>query len=336
MSGSVTSRAGDADFCTAVESLLGCAVRFLEAGAAGANSRVLAIEAGGVRYALKCYPDWRMSGAARCRIEWRALDFLCGGGIQEVPCVVAACEDPAFVVLEWIEGRAVSDISDRDVDAAADFVARVAALSRDPDAMAFPEASEACLSGSEIVRQINDRRGELIPHPLLDRFLDRRFMETFYRAEARSRRYSDFENALNPELRCLIPADFGLHNALREPGGRLRFFDFDYFGWDDPVKLTADFCLHPAMHLSHGRRRRFRDAVAGTMESDTAFTRRLDAYMPLFALRWALIILNVFRCDRAEAGGPPDEQLARAQIAKAENLLARAEAAISGPDGLFR
>ena len=40
--------------------------------------------------------------------------------------------------------------------------------------------------------------------------------------------------------RALSPSDFGLHNALRGQDGQLRFVDFEYFGWDDPVKLVSD------------------------------------------------------------------------------------------------
>ena len=39
----------------------------------------------------------------------------------------------------------------------------------------------------------------------------------------------------------LSPSDFGFHNSLMTINGSLTFIDFDYFDWDDPVKLTADF-----------------------------------------------------------------------------------------------
>ena len=52
-----------------------------------------------------------------------------------------------------------------------------------------------------------------------------------------------------PRHRALSPSDFGLHNAMRDEDGRLRFIDFEYFGWDDPVKLVSDTALHPGSEL---------------------------------------------------------------------------------------
>ena len=45
--------------------------------------------------------------------------------------------------------------------------------------------------------------------------------------------------------RCVSPSDFGFHNALRTPDGRLAFIDFEYAGWDDPAKTVSDFFCQP-------------------------------------------------------------------------------------------
>src|SRR5439155_21002106 len=59
-----------------------------------------------------------------------------------------------------------------------------------------------------------------------------------------------FEKEIAADQRTLSPSDFGFHNALRQADGRIIFLDFEYFGWDDPAKMIADFLLHPAMELS--------------------------------------------------------------------------------------
>ena len=55
------------------------------------------------------------------------------------------------------------------------------------------------------------------------------------------------EAELPVEQRTLSPSDFGFHNALRRPDGRVVFLDLEYFGWDDPAKMISDFLLHPAL-----------------------------------------------------------------------------------------
>ena len=75
----------------------------------------------------------------------------------------------------------------------------------------------------------------------------------------------DFVAALPSAQRTLAPSDFGFHNTLRYANGALAFVDFEYFGWDDPAKLTADIMLHPGRPLSAPQRQRFSDGRDKTL-----------------------------------------------------------------------
>jgi hypothetical protein len=93
------------------------------------------------------------------------------------------------------------------------------------------------------------------------------------------------------------------------------FIDFDYFGWDDPVKLTADFLLHPGTQLPELLKHHFASAATAIYQTDDAFRTRLALLFPLFGLRWCLILLNEFLperwADRVNAGGAADWQAAK-------------------------
>lgn len=310
------------------QALLGCPVREVSLSASGANSRVTAIDAAGTRYGLKTYPDWRMAGSARCSAEWRSLEFLHGAGLSEVPRPIAHDPERAVLILEWIDGKPVDPIGEPELVQAADFLARIFALSDRPEAQTFPLASEACLSGAEIARQLADRRQAFASHAALDGFLAHRFDPALAAALDRAKAFPGFATALPEPSRRLIPADFGFHNALRESDGRIRFFDFDYFGWDDPVKLTADFLLHPAMRMTDEQKTDFAARMAALRPADGAFATRLRAYLPLFALRWALIVLNIFRRDRDPAALTAAQ--AAGQLAKAEAFVSEAERRMRG------
>ena len=73
-----------------------------------------------------------------------------------------------------------------------------------------------------------------------------------------------------------MPSDFGFHNSLRREDGSLAFVDFEYFGWDDPVKLTADILLHPGSPLAASQRRRFRQAVCQLYGEDRILRSGLE------------------------------------------------------------
>jgi hypothetical protein len=79
----------------------------------------------------------------------------------------------------------------------------------------------------------------------------------------------------------------------------LRFIDFEYFGWDDPVKLVSDTAIHPGSNFAEGSRRRLVERLSREFEADDpAFAVRRDALYPVFGMIWCLIILNDYLPDR--------------------------------------
>jgi hypothetical protein len=155
------------------------------------------------------------------------------------------------------------------------------------------------------------------------------FLRDRFEPEFAARRQVDPAFAeLPPAHRTLSPSDFGFHNALRRPGGELVFIDFEYFGWDDPVKLVSDFLWHPAVELSAAERDVLVAAAAATYGDDPAYAARRAAYEPLIALRWAAIVLNEFVPEvwarRVYAGQTGDwSAVKERQLAKAGGLLDR-------------
>jgi len=304
---------------------------------AGRNSRVYRVRVGARTYALKQYPSPRHDDPRdRLSTEVAALRLMERHGIEMVPRVIAVDRDRGYALLSWLDGSPVVQIADADVDTAIAFLAAIHALRRRAEAADQPMAAEACLSGREIERQIEQRlarlRGCCEPEAELAAFLEHAFVPAWQRLAARARAHMDaagldFAADLPQQCRTLIPADFGFHNSLRGAGGLLAFVDFEYFGWDDPVKLTADMLLHPGMPLSLHQRDHFRRAAVQLYGEDMTFARRLDALVPLFGLRWALILLNEFIPERwshrlvAGATETWDEARTR-QLGRAREMLA--------------
>ena len=293
--------------------------------AGGRNSRIFHVRAPSGEYALKCYPA---NDDPRDRLGSEAGALTLMQGIAAVPRLHGVDRARGCVLLGWIDGVPVDAVTDADIDAGVAFLAAVHALRRHADAAAQPPASEACLSGAEIVRQVEARLARLRATGALTDFLARAFEPAFRAAVARAREAPrlDFAADIPHQWRSLVPSDFGYHNALRRPDGSLAFVDFEYFGWDDPVKLTADILLHPGRPLAAPQRRRFR-AAAERLYDDPHFTARLAAHLPLFALRWVLILLNEFVPEiwarRVQAGATESWEDAKArQLAAARKFLA--------------
>jgi hypothetical protein len=283
----------------------GARLRPLQSG--GRNSRIYRVDSHGVTYALKQYPSKQFDPRDRLATEVGALRLMAQAELATVPRVVAVDSEQGYALLSWLEGAVPDDLTDGDIDAAVAFLGAVHALRTTPWAGQQPSAAEACLSGKEIARQLSARRALLksvtAENPDLADFLDKTFDPAHRRLldEACGRLAAerlDFGAELPQERRSLVPSDFGFHNSLRHPDGSLAFVDFEYFGWDDPVKMTAYILLHPGHQLSASHRRRFRQSAIAIYGADADFATRLDALLPLFGLRWTLILLNEFLPER--------------------------------------
>lgn len=299
----------------------------------GGNNRLYRVETPQGILALKCY-----AAADRLTREFDALTVLAACGEGAVPCPVAADRVRQAALYGWIDGAAVGrcavDRMDGDIAQALAFVDRLTDPELRMRASILGNAAEACLSLSGLNAQIEGRLASLlVGAPALEGFLGTAVRTAIDRAAMRARDlYAgaclDPERPLDARLRTLSPSDFGFHNALRRSDGRLIFLDFEYFGWDDPVKLTADFLWHPGFALSPAERSAWLDGCGALFGRDPGFATRLEAQMPLYGLRWCLILLNEFLPERWErrrfAGTAAGWEEAKAtQLAKAQSWLTR-------------
>ena len=312
-------------------------VKGVELRKGGGNSRLYRLSLGTSHraLALKVYPDRQHDTRTRLQTEFTACQEL---GRLGYPVPGAYAADPAlnWSLYEWVDGVLIENDDERFLSEAAGFIERLYSDSRNGAFSHAPHqwglASEACLSGEEIVRQIEGRLRRLasVNSPELQHFLEDEFQPLFTSVTtiAQANCGEVFATELAQELRIASPSDFGSHNALRTGDGRTLFLDFEYFGWDDPVKLASDCYWHPAMHLGEGAKAFWLTHCCRIFREDPSFQRRLASYLPLFGLKWSLIILNEFlsrnAAVRVHADPRKANDLARirtAQLDKSAALL---------------
>ena len=261
----------------------------------------------GESYALKHYPNQLIEDRPRLEIEFQTLRILYQNGFKNIPYPIKKNIDLNLGIYGWIMGKKVTQPTNNDLDQAIDFIQTLVALPREIDGQIVGNASEACLSAHELSMQIEKRFLRLQKVSMnfqdLSQFLNDVFTPLWKQLKDESISLWPKESRMKDLPRnkqTLSPSDFGFHNCLKANNGSLMFLDFEYFGWDDPVKLTADFIWHPAMNLDNELKERWKVAMTKLYSSDNCFVERLDVAMPLYGLRWALIILNEFLPGFAE------------------------------------
>lgn len=289
----------------------------------GGNSRVYRVEAEGERWVVKAFYPNPMDHRDRFDSEHRALALLDG---YQAPPLLGIEPARRLVAMGFVAGTPLNEIGVADVDQALSFIAHLVSLARKVPISAVPRASEACFSLSELEQNLMVRLDSLkdVEDSSARTFVQETLAPAVAAGVARAAKLmgTAAEADLEPNVRILSPSDFGFHNALRDSEGRLTFFDFEHFGWDDPVKLLSDLLLHPAMNLDDETKTRFITGIR-TM-ADASFDRRFEAYFPLYGLKWCCILLNEFLphhlARRCFAQGSASESQAR-QLAKAIALF---------------
>ena len=293
----------------------------------GGNNQLYRVETAGRTYALKRYAGNAAESRERYTREFRGLTFLWERGERRIAQPLALDADAQVGLYAWVEGTSPAAASAADLDAMSAFAATLFEARTDPQAYALAQAREAVLSHAELQQQLAARIARLrtveTEHPELRALLGD------IAAEA-ARRYAGTVVAgrLAPAACTLSPSDFGTHNALRGPMG-LTFIDFEFFGWDDPVKLVADVVWHPGMALDGEARQKFFSSAADVYKVEAEFIARFERDAPLYGLRWALIVLNEFLPEvwarRLAAGAVDNAPAAQSrQLDKASVLVDRA------------
>lgn len=324
-----------------MEKLCGARVLARKPARQSGNNRLYRLDTQNGPVALKVYPFHATDKGARLSREFAAYTFLANHGAKEVPKAIARDDENGYGLYQWIDGAPVTCPNDHDVDQAVGFVQTLKRMGAELDACELAPAAEACLSAGELVRQIQYRLSALEALPdapaMLRSFLDNTLVPELRASCSLARQgYSqaglDFDEDMSRPCRTLSPSDFGFHNSLKVSDGTLIFLDFEYFGWDDPVRLVGDFLLHPAMTLSKEQKHRFLVGVEPIFETERHFNVRLELLYPLIGIRWCLILLNEFLPERwarrAAAGATGKDAAERRQLDKAVAMLALASKGI--------
>jgi len=299
----------------------------------GGNSAIYKITVSSRKsYALKYYPDPISDTRPRLKTEFNTLRLLHQHGITNVPNAVKKDDALNLGLYEWIKGEKVTEPSFEDLDQVVRFAKELFSLSQQIDGNSIDTASEACLSAKDLVHQIEKRllrlKEESKHFHELSQFLEGVF-EPLWK-EVKDERISLWPEesrykSLPLDKHTLSPSDFGFHNCLKASDGSMTFLDFDYFGWDDPVKFTADFIWHPAMNLNRELKEKWKTAMVELYSGDPYFEDRLNAAILLYGLRWAMIVLNEYlpgfterRKEAGESDSYDPEESRKTQLNKAK------------------
>ncbi|WP_397569827.1 phosphotransferase [Schlesneria sp. T3-172] len=313
----------------------------LEPLSGGRNNRTFRVRGTRGTWLLKHYFHDQNQGWNRAEREWEWATFCWQCGVRWGPEPLAFDRSLHATLSEFLDGRKLnaSELTERHVEQSASFVADINEHRNSPPATKIRDAAEACFSLKEHLDCVERRISRLAAVPVNDdlsqslsdwreRELEPRWKQLVSRVKGRVTQ-TELEEFLPRSSRCLSPSDFGFHNALLTENDRLRFFDFEYAGWDDPAKLVCDYFLQPEvpvplqyqsqlLHVFSDRK------LWGEVE------RRVELLFPVFGIKWCCLLLNEFlaqdrRRREFSQTAPITESRKAEQFARARQRLASLE-----------
>lgn len=302
----------------------------------GANNRVFKVIGKNRNYLMKCYFRHRNDPRNRCKTDFEFTRFAWESGVHSVPEPLAVSWEHHAGLYEFVNGRRITtnEITTQIINQAADLFGNLNLNRSSQNAKSIPLASESCFSIREhlicVERRVNrlqtidesqplGNQAALLIHeqlvPALKRILDEITKSKL-----------DLECKLSATDQCLSPSDFGFHNALIQTDGMIRFFDFEYAGWDDPAKMICDFFCQPEIPIPSNAYTPFTQLALAPFSSQTNILQRAELLIPLYRLKWCCIMLNEFissDSSRRFFSNPKEDALRRKrnQLAKAEHSL---------------
>lgn len=308
----------------------------------GRNNRAYRINTDSTSFFLKVYHTDPDDPRPRLRTEIAFLRFAWDTGVRCIPEPLAADHEHGLGLYAFVDGRrlAPTEISRAHIDQAIRFVEALNQGRETAAAAKLPAASEACFSIAAHLDLVDARVHRLgavegtdevgrMAQALVRERLEPLWRSVSQRVRAEATAAGLLDRVLAANERCLSPSDFGFHNAILQPGGRLVFHDFEYAGWDDAAKMICDFLCQPEVPVPEELAAHARDSLLAATPAAPARDRRVELLLPVFRVKWCCICLDDFvpagARRRAFAGADTAGERRRVQLAKATDLLERAD-----------
>ncbi len=280
----------------------------------GGNNRAWIVKTKYKKYFLKQYFTSKYDTRDRFGNEISFSMFAWKQGIRNIAAPIAADKTKLLGLFSYIEGRQPlkTDISDNMLKLALKFVEDLNLNITEIRCQTLSNASEACFTLSDHFDNVRKRINQLKNIDMdygdhIDRDAKQFVMDVLSpkwektKSETKEKIMTlqlDLIKNINQYEMIISPSDFGFHNTILTKQKKLFFVDFEYAGWDNPVKLICDFFCQPEIPVPINHFKWFAKNILNISIKDpekiSQFFHLALYLLPLYRLKWCCIILNDF------------------------------------------
>lgn len=271
----------------------------------GCNSEVFLYKAKDNCFVLKRCATSEHQSIDRYIAEVEFLNYAQLVAPDYVPRLICSDRTSRSIALEYLEGQKFLENSipaETDVEHAIRFFKLLNVDLGLAKNLVTRDAADGFMGLTEHLENVCQRIGGMVtehmPRKFKDDFSDlitalKLHFDRVASTTEKMTRNGYLQDSLDPKYRCVSPSDFGFHNAIRTSKG-VKFFDFEFSGWDDPAKAVADFDLQPRVPILI--RERVMSRALTTWNEEMSL--RYEALLPILRLKWACIIVGFMNPNR--------------------------------------
>lgn len=312
----------------------------VEAIPGGANNRAYRLSHPRGDFFLKSYFHDPSDTRDRIGAEFSFATFVWNRGLRCIAVPIARRDEERLALFEFVNGRQPTqeEVTSRVVKIAVSFFRDVNGFRDHSEADCLPTASEAYFSLGGHINGVDRRVQRLLRIETATEigretaaFVVGELTPAWARVKDNVLREIDsrgweLTHELDRQSRCLSPSDFGFHNCLVRESGELCFHDFEYAGWDDPVKMACDFFSQPQRPVPMAYWESFTKEVSVGFPDPLRLRETMALMLPVYRIKFCCIMLNEFLPEgltrRRFARSTMDvDRRKQEQIAKARSAL---------------
>ena len=254
-------------------------------------------------YIYKKYSKHKGNGIkySRYNNETFFINFLRKKKINNLPLLVATNSKTQENIFNYINGNKINKITKKDILQCVSFIKKINKGINKKKYLNIKKATEACFSIEDHIQTADSRISMLSKFQKNSRFYKKAkfFVNNTLRKKLDKEKKNIFKSLTKKEISkklgrkhlILSPSDFGFHNVIKK-NKKLFFFDFEYAGMDDPVKLISDFICQPDYRLNKNQSFFFYKNILKIFPYRKEIERRFKAVINVHRIKWCCVILS--------------------------------------------
>ena len=263
----------------------------------GKNSKVYKIISKKKNIIIKQYYG---KNCKRIKHEYNFYNYLKDKNIKNIPSPLAYDFKNNLAAFSFLEGKKIKKIKKKHIIQLTNFIS---SINKKKNLHKIALATEGIKNRENFIRICKKRIEKLklvdnksLINKKLHIFLKRKIIPKF---KLLNKDIINNDIINNPKFKLtkkdmiISPSDVGFHNII-EKKNKLFFFDFEYAGVDDQIKLICDFYCQPNQIISLKLKNLFKLKIISKYENFKDLDYLVNIFLPINYLKWCCIILNEF------------------------------------------